>query len=123
MGTQRVRRAISIGAAIIVGVLVSACAGAPVQEMSDARQAIRAAQNAGASQKAATQLQSAQALLTSAEKMLQKRMYRAAKRDAIAARNKAVAAMQTAGSANNQGGLQGKDREKTVARRASLDLI
>ena len=83
-------------AVLLAGVVVTACASAPVQEMSDARQAIRAAQNAGASQKAPAQLQSAQTLMSSAEASLQKRMYRAAKRNAVAAREQAVEAMQAA---------------------------
>ena len=96
MSTHSLRQAVILCAALFVGTIVSACASAPVQEMSDARQAIRAAQNAGASQKATAQFQSAQALMTSAEQSLQKRLYRAAKRDAVAARNRAVEAMQAA---------------------------
>ena len=99
---QRVARwaprwAIAAGAALCMSML-AACATAPVQEMSDARQAIRAAQNAGASQRAPDKLQNAQALLTSAEQSLQKRMYRAARRHAIAARNAAVEAMEASAS-------------------------
>jgi hypothetical protein len=86
----------AILAVLLTSAVLSACASAPVQEMSDARQAIRAAQNAGASQKAAPQLESAQTLMSSAEKSLQKRLYRAAKRDAVAAREQAVEAMQRA---------------------------
>src|SRR5690242_6481957 len=86
----------AIVAMLLASALLCACASAPVQEMSDARQAIRAAQNAGASQKAATQLESAQTLMSAAEKSLQKRLYRAAKRDAVAAREQAVEAMQVA---------------------------
>ena len=96
MGLEIVRREILTGTAIAACVLFGACASAPVQEMSDARQAIRAAQNAGAPQKATAQYESAQQLLTSAEQSLAKRMYRAAKKDAVAARNHAVEAMQVA---------------------------
>lgn len=96
MGIGPTRRVILNGAALTACVLFSACASAPVQEMSDARQAIRAAQNAGAPQKASAQYESAQQLLTSAEQSLQKKMYRAAKRDAVAARTHAVEAMQVA---------------------------
>ncbi len=106
MGISPVRRAVLLGAALLASGLLSACASAPVQEMSDARQAIRAAQNAGASQKAAVHLENAQALLSSAEKSLQRRLYRAAKRDAVAARNQAVEAMQLAsGHQGQQTGL------------------
>jgi hypothetical protein len=94
MGSFPVRPAIL--AVLLTSAVLSGCASAPVQEMSDARQAIRAAQNAGASQKAAIQLESAQTLMSSAERSLQKRLYRAAKRDAVAAREQAVEAMQRA---------------------------
>ena len=102
MSIHPVRRAVLFGAAVIASALLGACASAPVQEMSDARQAIRAAQNAGASQKASGKLESAQALLSAAEKSLQKRLYRAAKRDAVAARNEAVEAMQVAAGQDGQ---------------------
>lgn len=103
MGIFPVRPAIL--AVLLASALLGACASAPVQEMSDARQAIRAAQNAGASQKASSQLQSAQTLMSSAEKSLQKRLYRAARRDAVAAREQAVEAMQvSAGQAAPQTG-------------------
>ena len=82
----------------VLGIGLPGCATAPVQEMSDARQAIRAAQNAGADRKAPKQMESAQSLLSSAEESLQKRLYRAAKRDAVQARNQAVEAMQLANS-------------------------
>jgi hypothetical protein len=104
MGIQSKRRAIFIGATCAAGMFLAACASAPVQEMSDARQAIRAAQNAGAAQGAPSQLEQAQKLLMSAEKSLQKHMYRAAKRDAIAARHEAVEAMQAVGRTGDKTG-------------------
>ena len=72
---------------------LTACAGAPVQEMSNARQAIRAAREAGAQQKEPQKLGEAQALLDRAEGNLHKRAYRDARRDAIAARDKAAEAL------------------------------
>ena len=39
-------------AALLAGVTLSGCAGAPLQEMSDARQAVRAAERAGAAKHA-----------------------------------------------------------------------
>jgi len=72
---------------------LTACAGAPAQEMSNARQAIRAAREAGAQQKDPQKLSEAQALLDRAQGNLQKREYRNARRDAIAARDKAAEAL------------------------------
>lgn len=76
------------------GVLVG-CASAPVQEMSNARQAIRAAREAGAERLAPQILSEAQALLHQAESSLQRREYRQARRDAIAAHHKAAEALET----------------------------
>lgn len=70
-----------------------ACAGAPVQEMSNARQAIKAARDAGADKTAPQTLHEAQALLDRAQDNLQRRAYRDARRDAIAARGKAAEAL------------------------------
>ena len=72
------------------------CASAPVQEMSDARQAIRAAQDAGAAQSAATTLSEAQIALNRAEGYLNKRYFRAARRNAEEAHRKAVEALNAA---------------------------
>ena len=70
-----------------------ACAGAPVQEMSNARQAIKAARDAGADKTAPQTLTEAQALLDRAQNNLQRRAYRDARRDAVAARGKAAEAL------------------------------
>lgn len=72
------------------------CAGAPVQEMSNARQAIKAARDAGAQQVAPQKLNEAQSLLEQAESSLQKGAYAAARRSAIAARSKAADALRAA---------------------------
>jgi hypothetical protein len=69
------------------------CAGAPVQEMSNARQAIKAAREAGAEKVVPETLSEAQTLLERAEVNLQRRAYRDARRDAIAARGKASEAL------------------------------
>jgi hypothetical protein len=77
---------------------MAACAGAPVQEMSNARQAINAARAAGAAQSAPATLTEAQSLLEAAETSLHKGFYREARRSAVSARSKAseaLAASQT----------------------------
>lgn len=88
----RVRAKQSVGA-FLVALGLAACAGAPVQEMSNARQAIRAARDAGAAKAAPQTLNEAQALLDRAEGNLQRRDYREARRDAVAARDKASEAL------------------------------
>jgi hypothetical protein len=83
--------------AAIIGVAVlSGCASPPVQEMSDARQAIRAAQDAGAAATASTTFTEAQGALTRAETQLHKRYYRAARRSAEEAHTKALSALEQA---------------------------
>ena len=77
---------------------VAACAGAPVQEMSDARQAIRAARAAGAAERAPDALRSAEQLLATAEHELKDGDYREARRAATAARARAGEALSAAAS-------------------------
>ncbi len=73
---------------------VGACvSGPPVQEMSDARQAIAAAREAGAATYADTGLRSAEARLAEAETQLNQRMYWEAKRLALDAKESAVDAL------------------------------
>ena len=78
---------------------MSACAVAPVQEMSDARQALKAAEQAGAAEFAADSLGRAQALLRVAEAGLSKRRYNEAREDANAAKAEALVALRTAENA------------------------
>jgi hypothetical protein len=82
-----------LASALLVALGLTACAGAPVQEMSNARQAIRAAREAGAAKTAPQKLDEAQLLLDRAENKLQHREYRDARRDAVAARDKAGEAL------------------------------
>ena len=73
--------------------LLTACAGAPVQEMSNARQAITAAEAAGASEHAPEVLSAARALLSSAERKLEDGNYRGARLDAVDAKTHAAEAL------------------------------
>jgi hypothetical protein len=61
--------------------------------MSNARQAIKAARDAGAERTAPQTLTEAQALLEQAETNLQRREYREARRSAVSARSKAAEAL------------------------------
>jgi hypothetical protein len=77
--------------ALYVG--ISGCAGAPAQEMSNARQAIKAARDAGAAEVAPQKLNEAQSLLEQAESSLQKGDYKNARRSAVAAKGRATEAL------------------------------
>jgi hypothetical protein len=88
---------------VVAGLTLAACAGAPVQEMSNARQAIRAAREAGAEKSAPQKLNEAEALLNRAEDSLERRAYREARRSAIAARDKAAEALGVAQPGSNTG--------------------
>lgn len=83
-------------AAVAVLVLSAACVSAPVQEMSDARQAIQAAEEAGAATIAPEALNDAKRLLTSAERKLQREAYASARQDAREARRRAAEALEAA---------------------------
>jgi hypothetical protein len=82
---------------IVVVVTLTACAGPPVQEMSDARQAIQAAEEAGAGQHAPGLLQQARVSLDAAEAKLEKKAYNGARRDAREARRRAAEALRVSG--------------------------
>jgi hypothetical protein len=73
--------------------IVSACAGAPVQEMSDARQAVRAAQAAGAEERAPAELAEARRLIGEAQEYLQRHEYGQAQDTALEARRQAIRAL------------------------------
>ena len=64
--------------------------------MSNARQAIAAAEEAGAAQHAPDDLEDARRLLTQAEKRLHGKQFREARRAAVAAKTKAFAALEAA---------------------------
>lgn len=83
-------------AALLVALLLGACAPAPVQEMSEARQAIEAARAAGAQQHARPQFEEANELLDSAQQLLNDRRFRDARRSASEARDAAIRARETA---------------------------
>jgi hypothetical protein len=85
----------SLGAVAVLLALI-ACAGPPVQEMSDARQAIQAAESAGAPQYAPVVLGQAKDYLASAEQKLEKRAYNGARNDARLAKQKATHARSIA---------------------------
>ena len=66
----------------------------PVQEMSDARQAISVAKEAGAAKHASLHLEAAENYLDSAESDLTRRAYHEARKNAYQAKMKALDALQ-----------------------------
>lgn len=70
--------------------------------MSDARQAIAVAREAGAADLAAVQLRQAEDYLASAQRQLSRRAYAQARRDALAARLSALEALSVADRASEQ---------------------
>ena len=73
-----------------------ACTSAPVQEMSDARQAVAAARDAGAAKDSPTQFKAAEQYLQQAQDLLQHYRYREARKSAKLAKAQAVQARQEA---------------------------
>jgi hypothetical protein len=83
--------AVFVGVACLMG-----CGGAPVQEMSDARQAIAAAQVAGAPASSSADFYAAQAAITRAETHLEAQEYTRARLAALEAKRHAAAALTNA---------------------------
>ncbi len=83
--------------AVVVGIAcLAGCASAPVQEMSDARQAIAAARGAGATDKTSPELYAADAAINRAEKHLEAQEYTRARLAAMEAKHHAGAALTNA---------------------------
>ncbi len=83
--------------AVFVGVYcLVGCGGAPVQEMSDARQAIAAASVAGATSSTSPDFYAAQAAITRAETHLQAQEFTRARLAAEEAKRHAAAALASA---------------------------
>jgi len=85
-----------LAVALLGAALASGCAGWPVQEMSNARQAIVAAEKAGAERYAPEALAEAQRLLSSAKSHSSQGDYRTARDEADLARDKAIEARKLA---------------------------
>jgi Domain of unknown function (DUF4398) len=81
--------------ASLLVLLVAGCVTSPpVQEMSDARQAIAAAEAADAARFAPESLSEARRYLSTAERQLQEEAYGPARMNAVRAKNRALAALQ-----------------------------
>ncbi len=84
---------------ILFGVLFG-CASAPVQEMSDARQSIEAARDAGAARFAPANLDRAEQHLARAKRLLDEGQYDQARESARVARELALEAQRKAVESN-----------------------
>jgi len=82
---------------------LAGCASAPVQEMSDARQAVQAAAQSGAATAASAEMSAAQTALKLAERLLRDHQYGAARHYARDAHTKALHAQQVAESKTASG--------------------
>jgi hypothetical protein len=100
-----IRSILPILSTVILMLLVAAaCETAPpVQEMSDARQAIAVAREAGAADLAATELAQAELYLQSAEQKLSDHAYRDARSDALAAKSRALEALKLSEAVKDSG--------------------
>lgn len=93
-----------VSAVIATLMVAAACETAPpVQEMSDARQAIAVAREAGAADLAATELAQAELYLERAEKKLGDQAYREARIDALAAKSRALKALELSEAGKESG--------------------
>lgn len=82
--------------------MVAGCVTAPpVQEMSDARQAISAAEQADAERLAADTLNDARRFLAEAERQIQEEAYSAARMNAVRAKNRAALALRSSQSTDD----------------------
>lgn len=88
--------------AIIIGVVcLAGCSSAPVQEMSDARQAIAAARVAGASESTSSEFYAAQAAINRAEHHIEAQEYTRARLAAMEAKHHAGVALLNAQHADS----------------------
>ena len=95
---------LTISVSMLALVALAACETAPpVQEMSDARQAIAVAKKAGAADLAAAELAAAEQHLQSAEQKLEDNAYREARNDALEAKVKALNALKLSESGKEDG--------------------
>ncbi len=87
-------RSAALGLVCLIGLLLIGCTTTPpTQEMSDARQSVEAAKQAGATKLAPGAIDSAEQLLTKAEVGMRSGNFEAAQQDAIAAREAARQAL------------------------------
>lgn len=82
-------------ALLALAALAGCVTSPPIQEMSDARQAISAAEQADAERVAADTLADARRFLAEAERQLQEQAYGPARMNAVRAKNRAALALRS----------------------------
>ena len=88
---------------VLLATVAGCSSGPPVQEMSDARQAIAVAREAGASEAAPAELRAAEDYLDSALRNLSRKEYAEARQDAVEAKARARRALaSTSGASQNE---------------------
>lgn len=107
MGSKHTSFVRNICFSILFAVLVAAvgvvgCSSVPVQEMSDARQAIKSAQNEGVSSQTSSEFADALRLIKLAQQKLESGEYKKARMNALTAKQKALDARQKAIDANTR---------------------
>jgi hypothetical protein len=80
---------------LLVLTMTGCVSAPPVQEMSDARQAISAAEQANAARVAADTLDDARRFLAEAERLIQEESYGPARMNAVRAKNRAALALRS----------------------------
>lgn len=108
---------------IVSLLLLGGCASAPTQEMSDARQAVRAAHDVGAEQHAPESLQNAERQLDKAGAELHQRDFREARKDAVAAKTNAINAQDMAHAIGSAVAAVDKAREHGVLSNEAGQLL
>jgi hypothetical protein len=103
--------------------LLSACATAPTQEMSDARQAVRAARDAGAYRHAPVTLKNAEDHLNSAGAGIHRRNFREARKDALAAKSDAINAQDMAHAIGSAASAVDEARQRGVLSAETEQLL
>jgi hypothetical protein len=96
-------RLLAIFPGALLLILIGACAGIPVQEISDARQAVRAAEEVGAVQYAPIHYERAETLLGRAERAMAAGDYEKARGEATFAREEALKARERSLESLQQG--------------------
>ncbi len=86
----------SVNVVILCCIILTACATAPIQEMSDARQSLQAAHDAGADKYARTSLLNAEQALQQAEMNLEQHAFKDARISALRAKTQAMDAQEIA---------------------------
>lgn len=113
-------RSVRSFAALLIVLALAGCAGAPIQEMSDARQTINAARDAGAENEVPGSLNRAEVLMNEAQRELELMNYKRARNDAVAAKVQAEKArMLAAIVAETRQGIRDIGADNDQTRRAN----